>query len=90
MQRNSEGFIQFLCGPLVKLTSLNIHWKQSKWEGYSFFTKLMSFTVSVRTLLISPRAKIPAGEMIQWERAGFLASLATQWLLIVWIIPGQI
>lgn len=39
-QRNSEGFIQFLCGPLVKLTLLNIQWKQSKWDAYSFFYKV--------------------------------------------------
>lgn len=90
MQRNSKGFIQFLCGPLVKLTLLNIQWKQSKWEAYSFFTKLMCFVVSVSTLSTSLRAKIPACEMSQWERTGFLASLATQQLLIVWIIEGQI
>lgn len=88
MQKNSKEFIQFLCGPLVKLTSLNIQWKQSKWEAYSFFTKLMCFVLSVSTLSTSLRAKIPAYEMIQWESAGLLAPLATQRLLIVWIIAG--
>lgn len=58
--------------------------------GLFFFTKLMCFVLSVSTLLTSLRAKIPACEMIQWERAGVLASLATQRLLIVWIIAGQI
>lgn len=64
-QRNSEGFIQFFCGPLVKLTLLNLQWSQSKLEAYSFFIKLICFLLAVSILSTSLKARIPAYEMIQ-------------------------